>query len=276
MLAVDPATGRAACCSARQAAPQHWINLTDNYKFLDDGSLIWWSERDGFGHLYRFADGKWTQLTQRAVGGREPRRRRPGFAPAVLHRHQGRSARAAGLFDRLSEPGEPQRLTDLAFVNDASMDKKRQTLLVTPLVADPAAAGLSCRPERQAADLVEENRLDAESPLRAVSRQPPAADVRHDQGGRRDDALLEDDHAAARSRASAIRCSSSIMADRPAQTVTKGWVEPLARRSSARAISISRSTTAAARTAASTSRSRSTARWARSRSQDQKAGADYS
>ena len=42
----------------------HWINITDNYKFLDDGSLIWWSERDGFGHLYRFANGQWMQLTR--------------------------------------------------------------------------------------------------------------------------------------------------------------------------------------------------------------------
>src|SRR5206468_2085895 len=29
------------------------------------------------------------------------------------------------------DPGEPRRLTDLAFANDASMDKKGQTLLVT-------------------------------------------------------------------------------------------------------------------------------------------------
>ena len=63
MLSVDPATGRSRLLFTEPAAPQHWINLSDDYKFLDDGSLIWWSERDGYGHLYRFADGKWTQLT---------------------------------------------------------------------------------------------------------------------------------------------------------------------------------------------------------------------
>ncbi|MFX6945491.1 DPP IV N-terminal domain-containing protein, partial [Acinetobacter baumannii] len=28
------------------------------------GSLIWRSERTGYGHLYRFAKGKWTALTK--------------------------------------------------------------------------------------------------------------------------------------------------------------------------------------------------------------------
>ncbi|MBO0750183.1 MAG: DPP IV N-terminal domain-containing protein, partial [Porphyrobacter sp.] len=64
VLAVDPATGESRVLFSEKAAPQHWINLTDNYRFLDDGSVIWWSERDGFGHLYRFAAGKWTQLTR--------------------------------------------------------------------------------------------------------------------------------------------------------------------------------------------------------------------
>jgi dipeptidyl-peptidase-4 len=38
------------------ARDKSWINLTDNYRFLRDGSLIWWSERDGFGHLYRLTE----------------------------------------------------------------------------------------------------------------------------------------------------------------------------------------------------------------------------
>jgi len=64
MLAVDPATGKAKTWFSEKAAAKSWINLSDNYRALDDGSLIWWSERDGFGHLYRFAKGKWTQLTK--------------------------------------------------------------------------------------------------------------------------------------------------------------------------------------------------------------------
>ncbi|MEO5937583.1 MAG: DPP IV N-terminal domain-containing protein [Sphingomonas sp.] len=64
MLAVDPTTGKSKVWFSEKAAAKSWINLTDNYRALDDGSLIWWSERDGFGHLYRFAKGKWTQLTK--------------------------------------------------------------------------------------------------------------------------------------------------------------------------------------------------------------------
>ena len=64
VLAVDPATGKTKTWFSEKSGPKSWINLSDNYRALDDGSLIWWSERDGFGHLYRFAKGKWTQLTK--------------------------------------------------------------------------------------------------------------------------------------------------------------------------------------------------------------------
>jgi len=164
MLAVDPSTGHSRLLFSEKAAPQHWINLTDNYKFLDDGSLIWWSERDGFGHLYRFAGGQWTQLTS---------------GPCVVKNLAGVDQQSHQLFftatrddplapqvysvDYLSRGG-PQRLTDLSFANDASMDKKGRTLLVTrsspsqpPQVylADQSGNRLIC---------VEENRLDASHP----------------------------------------------------------------------------------------------------------------
>lgn len=131
MLAVDPATGRSKVLFSEKAAPRHWINLSDDYKFLDDGSLVWSSERDGFGHLYRFAGGQWTQLTKgpwvvKDLAGVDQRSHRlffTGTRDDVL-------APQAYSLDYLA-PGEPQRLTDLAFANDASMDKKGQSLLVT-------------------------------------------------------------------------------------------------------------------------------------------------
>ena len=64
VLAVDPATGKAKTWFSEKSGPKSWVNLSDNYRILDDGGLVWWSERDGFGHLYRFAKGKWTQLTK--------------------------------------------------------------------------------------------------------------------------------------------------------------------------------------------------------------------
>jgi dipeptidyl-peptidase-4 len=66
MLRVDPATGKSQVLFTETARDKSWINLTDNYRFLRDGSLIWWSERDGFGHLYRLTGNKWQQLTKGA------------------------------------------------------------------------------------------------------------------------------------------------------------------------------------------------------------------
>ncbi|MFN4097947.1 MAG: DPP IV N-terminal domain-containing protein, partial [Sphingomonas sp.] len=63
MLAVDPATGASRVLFSEKSGERSWINLSDAYRSLKDGSLIWWSERDGHGHLYRFKSGKWTQLT---------------------------------------------------------------------------------------------------------------------------------------------------------------------------------------------------------------------
>ncbi|WBH15986.1 S9 family peptidase [Sphingomonas radiodurans] len=64
MLLVDPATGKATVMFTEQAGAKSWVNLTDAYRVLADGSLIWRSERDGFGHLYRWNAGSWTQLTK--------------------------------------------------------------------------------------------------------------------------------------------------------------------------------------------------------------------
>jgi dipeptidyl-peptidase-4 len=131
VLAVDPVTGKSKILFTETAAPQHWINLSNDYKFLDDGSLIWWSERDGYGHLYRFAGGNWTQLTigswvVKTLAGVDQKAHRlffTGTKDDVL-------AGQVYSLDYLT-PGSPLRLTDLAFSNDASMDKKGQTLLVS-------------------------------------------------------------------------------------------------------------------------------------------------
>ena len=61
LLRVDPATGGASIVFSEKS--KTWLNLHDNFRALADGSILWSSERDGFSHLYRFAGGKWTQLT---------------------------------------------------------------------------------------------------------------------------------------------------------------------------------------------------------------------
>ena len=66
MLRVDPETGKASVLFTEKAGAKSWLNLSDDYQPMKDGSLIWRSERDGYGHLYRRApSGQWMQLTFR-------------------------------------------------------------------------------------------------------------------------------------------------------------------------------------------------------------------
>ncbi|WP_133365591.1 S9 family peptidase [Qipengyuania sediminis] len=131
MLAADPATGKTRLLFSERAAEGHWINLTDNYRWLKDGSLVWWSERDGFGHLYRWQRGKWTQLTRGpwqvsyldGVDEESGRVYFDGFKDGPLAQQSYVTA--------LNRPGQQRRLTDLAFHNDAEMDKAARALMVT-------------------------------------------------------------------------------------------------------------------------------------------------
>jgi len=131
MLAVDPATGKSRVLFSETAAQGHWVNLTDNYQFLDDGSLIWWSERDGFGHLYRFANGKWQQLTkgQWVVSSLDGVDQDAGKLYFTGTKDDVLAPQVYSLTYRRG--GTPQRLTEAAFANSASMDAKGKTLLVT-------------------------------------------------------------------------------------------------------------------------------------------------
>jgi len=61
LLAVDPVTGAAKTILTETA--KTWINLSNAFRALADGSFLWWSERSGHGHLYRVKDGQWTPLT---------------------------------------------------------------------------------------------------------------------------------------------------------------------------------------------------------------------
>jgi dipeptidyl-peptidase 4 len=68
LLRVEPTTGASSVVFTERA--KTWLNLHDNFRALKDGSMLWSSERDGFSHLYRFAAGKWTQLTKGAWNAR--------------------------------------------------------------------------------------------------------------------------------------------------------------------------------------------------------------
>src|SRR3546814_6874025 len=51
MLVVDPATGTSRVLFSEKSGPKSWINLSNSFHAMADGSLIWWSERSGHGHL---------------------------------------------------------------------------------------------------------------------------------------------------------------------------------------------------------------------------------
>jgi dipeptidyl-peptidase-4 len=61
LLAVDPVSGTARIALSETA--KSWINLSNNFRPLKDGSFLWWSEKTGHGHLYRIRGSRWTTLT---------------------------------------------------------------------------------------------------------------------------------------------------------------------------------------------------------------------
>jgi dipeptidyl-peptidase-4 len=95
MLRVDPASGRSTLLFS-ETSPT-WVNLTDNFKPLEDGSLIWSSERSGFSHLYRWKAGKWVQLTR----GEWAVEQVAGVDERLFHRNGRDADRAAALLGKL-------------------------------------------------------------------------------------------------------------------------------------------------------------------------------
>ena len=131
MLAVDPATGAARILFTERAATGHWINLTDNYKWLKDGSLVWWSERSGYGHLYRWQAGKFTRLTRgdwavTSLDGVDEDGKRI-FFDGLKDDPLAQQTYVVGL----DTPGEPRWLTDLSYVNSAVMDRSAKVLRIS-------------------------------------------------------------------------------------------------------------------------------------------------
>ncbi len=162
LLAVDPATGASRPVLTETAAT--WLNLNDDFHPLLDGSFIWGSERTGFHHLYRFANGELTPLTHGkwvmfgllGVDERSHRLFFTGNKDDVLE------SQVYSIDYR--HPGEPQRLTELGFSNSADMDKAGTRLLVSRSSPDqPPQIYLADEAGRRIA-WVEENKLNASHP----------------------------------------------------------------------------------------------------------------
>ncbi|WP_413061776.1 DPP IV N-terminal domain-containing protein [Sphingomonas carotinifaciens] len=131
MLRVDPATGKSTVLFTEKSGERSWLNLSDAYHVMKDGSLIWRSERTGFGHLYRYKGGKWTALTKgdwvvtNLVGVDEGRGRLyfTGTKDDVLEQH-------LYALD-LNKPGSATRLTERGYTNAASMDDGASRFIIS-------------------------------------------------------------------------------------------------------------------------------------------------
>jgi len=130
MLAVDPVTGQARVLFTERSGARSWLNLSDAYHFMKDGSLIWRSERSGYGQLYRFKDGKWTALTEGGwvvtalVGVDEAK----GKLYLLGNKDDVLEQQLYAL--DLAKPGQLTRLTERGWWNAASMDSAAQRVIV--------------------------------------------------------------------------------------------------------------------------------------------------
>ena len=159
MLKVDPATGKGDVWIVENAArPDYWINLSDNYRFLKDGSLLWWSESDGYGHFYRYDGQEWGQLTT----GTSPATRLVGVDEEAeqfyyLATHEVLSQQ---LYRQSIYGGaEPVMLTDPAFTYSASMDGAGKNLILTRSAPDQPPQHLLADNTGKPVMWIEENAL---------------------------------------------------------------------------------------------------------------------
>lgn len=231
MLAVDPVTGKSRVLFTETAAKDSWINLSDNYRLLKDGSLIWWSERDGFGHLYRYdprrhPDSVWQQLTKgewvvTGLAGVDEQAGRVYFTAtrddALATQVYALDLRQPGRIDRLSEPG---------YAHGSAMDKAGRTLLITrsspgqppqTFIADGTGKRLAW---------VEENKLDAShpyAPYLASHRAPQFGTIRAADGTELHWKMITPAMQPGRS----YPVFFEHYGGPTAQMVTRGWANPL-------------------------------------------------
>jgi dipeptidyl-peptidase 4 len=163
LLRIDPVTGRSELLFSETS--QTWINLHNNLRALRDGSLIWSSERSGYSHLYRWRNGRMTQLTRgdwvvgdvRGVDERTGRVYFLGNADTPLEQHL--------YWVSYNRPGTPQRVTEAGWWNDkVEMDEAATRALVFRSNPDqPTQVYLADTTGRRLA-WIEENALNAQHP----------------------------------------------------------------------------------------------------------------
>ena len=174
MLRVDAVTGKATVMFTEKAGVKSWINLTNAYRVMPDGSLLWRSERDGFGHLYRWKAGKWTQLTKGdwvvtglvGVDDASGRIFFTGNRDGVLEQH---------LYALDAKSHAITRLTEAGWWNSASTDARASRFIITRSNPDQPSQIYLADAEGKRLSWINENAV-------AVSRRAPPDRIRHGEG----------------------------------------------------------------------------------------------
>lgn len=163
VLEVDPTTGTSRVLFTERSPT--WLNLHDNLRPLRDGSLLWSSERDGYAHLYRFHDGRWTQLTRGPWNVREVKAVDERTGRIFFTGNFGDPTQQHLLQIDMRRPGrDPVRVTNAEGWHDAEMDGQGSRALITASTpAQPTQVWLADGSGRRIT-WIEENRLDAGHP----------------------------------------------------------------------------------------------------------------
>jgi dipeptidyl-peptidase-4 len=162
MLRVDPATGRSTVIFS-ETSPT-WVNLTDNFKPLKDGSLIWSSERNGYSQLYRWKAGKWTQLTRgdwavEDVVGVDEKAGRIYFTGT-----QETPIEQQVYWTSYDRPRSPVRVSEKGWYSNAVMDKGATHALITRSNPSQPSQTYLADAEGKHIAWVEQNALNASHP----------------------------------------------------------------------------------------------------------------
>lgn len=162
LLAVDPATGKSNLVFSD--TQPNFTNLSNDFKSLKDGSILWTSEKTGFRHIYKVKGKNWTPLTkgdwvvQGILTVDEPRDRIyfQGNKDGVLEPQV--------YWVSLSKGGEPVRITETGFSNSATVPASGNSLIISRSSADqPPQVYLADRDGKRIKWL-NENRVEGNHP----------------------------------------------------------------------------------------------------------------
>lgn len=129
LLAVDPATGKAKVILTETA--RTWINLSNNFHPLKDGSFLWWSERSGHGHLYHVHGSQWTALTSGNWEVRDVVGVDEGKGLVYFTGNRETPLEQQLYVASLAKAGTPKMLTTSGWWNDVVMDGAASRAIVT-------------------------------------------------------------------------------------------------------------------------------------------------